>query len=165
MLNATVLALGVLPNRHDVHVVVQRLVALHRATGADVGVEGEDPMKKGGRLDDFEISVYVLSNLQIERAVALADRRRQRPLQADAVLQNRVDRLLGDAEAAVRPFYWCYIDLLPGDGHLGRLEDLLHGGGNLRADAVAGNQGHDGGLAADAAQGGGAGSCSSDEAI
>lgn len=97
----------------------------------------------------------LLANLQVQGSMTLADGRREGTLQADAVLEDGVNCLLRNAEPSVGPFYGRDVHLLPGDGHLGGVEDLLHGGGDLRADAVAGNQGHDGGLAADAAQGDG----------
>lgn len=84
VLNTRVLALGVLTNGDDVHVIVQRLVALEAAAGTYVGVK-----------------VEFLAQRQVQRAVTLADGRHEGTLQADLVRVNGVDGGLRDSELAI----------------------------------------------------------------
>lgn len=51
--------------------------------------------------------------------MALADGRRKGSLEADTVLENRVNCLLGNAEPTVGSLDGRDVHLFPGDGHLG----------------------------------------------
>lgn len=84
VLNTRVFALGVLTDGDDVHVIVQRLVALEAAAGTYVGVK-----------------VELLAQSQVQGAVTLADGRHEGTLQADLVRVNRVDGGLWDSKLAI----------------------------------------------------------------
>lgn len=94
VLDAGVLALGVLTDGDHVHIVVQRLVALETAAGTHVGVQ-----------------IELLAQGQIQRPMALADGRHQRTLQADLVRVHRVNGGLWDAELSVGSLLTCHAQM------------------------------------------------------
>lgn len=108
--DARVFAFGVLADGDDVDVVVERFVALQASARPDVGVQ-----------------VELLAQGQIQRAMALADGRHERALQADLVAVDRVDGGLWDAETSVGVPHGCHVHCLPLDGNFGNGEDFLHG--------------------------------------
>ena len=67
--------------------------------------------------------------------MALADRRRHRALEADPVLEHRVEVLARDHGVSARVDGRADVLLVPGDGHAGGFEDGPNGVGDLRADA------------------------------
>lgn len=132
VLEARVLALGVLTDDAQVHVLVARLVAGYVLDQADGGVD-----------------VELLSHGDVEALVARsADGRVQDALEAELVALQRGDRLAESvfgAAGAVNDAR--HLDLLPLDGDVVGLEDGLDRLGNLGADTVSGDEG-DGVLAA-----------------
>src|SRR6185312_5825360 len=123
VLDADVQPLGVLANEDDVEIAVAA-ARNDRVGGADVGVEIER-----------------LAERDVDRPVAFADRRLQRPLERKLGALDRIERAVGDRVAVPRHA-----------GHAGDLGvplDRRAGGGkdasrclrDRRTDAVAGNQG------------------------
>ena len=133
VLETRVLALCVLTDDAEVDVLVAGLVA-------------GDVLEK----DDRGVDVELLAKSDVEGAVAGAlDGGVQDTLETELVALQRGDglaeKLLGVDVAGVDTRD---IDLLPLDGHVVRLEDLLDRLGNLSTDTVTGDQG-DGVLAAE----------------
>lgn len=73
--------------------------------------------------------------------MSLADGCHQRPLQSNLVFVDGVYGSLRNAELAVGTSDRRDVHSLPHDRYIGGREYLLHGGGYLRSDPVAGNQG------------------------
>ena len=124
MLDARVQVLGVLAHDDQIDVLVARLNALHRASRAEVGIQVER-----------------LAQGHVDGAEALADRRRDRALERDARLADRVEHVLGQRRAVDRDLGFAGIDGTPFEPEPSRLE---HGRGRarkLRADAIARDQG------------------------
>lgn len=119
VLDARVLALGVLADQDGVDVVVGGLVAGDGAAGPQVGEEVEGAAQG-----------------QVERDVALADGRGERALEGDLVALDALNRRVRDGGLAVLEDRRD-IDRLPRDGRLGRGEDVLDGLRDLGADTVA----------------------------
>ena len=67
--------------------------------------------------------------------MALANRRRHGPLEADPVLQDRVQVLARDHRVGARVDGRADVLLVPGDGDAGGLEDGADSVGDLGADA------------------------------
>ena len=133
VLETRVLALGVLTDDAEINVLVACLVA------GDVLEE-----------DDRGVDVELLAKSDVERTVAGAlDGGVEDTLETELVALQRGDglaeELLGVDVAGVDTRN---IDLLPLDGHVVRLEDLLDRLGDLSTDTVTGDQG-DGVLAAE----------------
>lgn len=127
VLQARVLALGVLTDDAQVDVLVARLVAGDVLDQRDAGV-----------------NVQLLAHGHVEALVAgAADGRVQDALEAQLVALERGDALteglLGSQRALLDTGN---LDLLPLDGHVVGLEDGLDRLGNLSTDTIAGNQGH-----------------------
>lgn len=129
VLDARVLALGVLADQDRVDVVVGCLVALDGSAGADVGEEVEGAAER-----------------QVERDVALADGGCERAFERDQIPLDAGNGLVGDDRLAVLVEARGHVDRLPLDGHVGGRVDVLDRLRNLGANAVALNQG-DGELA------------------
>lgn len=128
VLEARVLALGVLADDAQVDVLVARLVA------GDVLDEG-----------DAGVDVELLAHGHVEALVAgPADGRVQDALEAQLVALERRHRLAEGVLGATGAHRVDArdLDLLPLDGHIVRLEDGLDRLGHLGADAVAGDQRH-----------------------
>lgn len=123
VLDAGVLALGVLTDEDGVDVVVGGLVSLDALAGTHVGEEVEGP-----------------SEGEVERDVTLADGRGERALEGDVVALDGVDGLVGDDGLAVLEGGGD-VDRLPLDGHVGGGVDVLDGLRDLRSNAVALDQG------------------------
>lgn len=126
VLEARVLALGVLTDDAQVDVLVAGLVA------GDVLDQG-----------DAGIDVQLLAHGHVEALVAgAADGRVQNSLEAELVALERghalAEGLLGSQGALLDTGH---LDLLPLDGHVVGLEDGLDGLGNLSTDTVSGDQG------------------------
>lgn len=119
VLDARVLALGVLADQDGVDVVVGGLVAGDGAAGPQVGEEVEGAAQG-----------------QVERDVALADGRGERALEGDLVALDALNRRVRDGRLAVLEDRRD-VDGLPRDGRLGRGEDVLDGLRDLGADTVA----------------------------
>ncbi len=118
--------LGVLPEDHHVDV----LGVLHRRRHAR-----EPPHRP-----QAHVQVHDLAQRDVEAADAAADRRRQRPLDADEVVEERLDRLLrepvaGGVERLLTREHLFPVDRLPVLGR-GGVEDELGGGPNVDACAV-----------------------------
>lgn len=120
VLDAGVLALGVLADEDGVDVVVGGLVSLDALAGTHVGEQVEGP-----------------SEGQVERDVALADGRGERALEGDIVALDGVDGLLGNDGLALGVEAGGDVDRLPLDGHVGGRVDVLDRLCDLRANAVA----------------------------
>lgn len=120
VLNARVLALGVLADQDRVDVVVGRLVAGNGPAGPDVGEEIEGAAER-----------------QVERDVALANGRRQRALERNQVPRDAGNGLVGDDRLAVLVEAGGHVDRLPLDGHVGGRVDVLDRLRNLGPNAVA----------------------------
>lgn len=118
VLDAGVLALGVLTDEHGVDIVVGGLVALDAAARAHVGEEVEGAAER-----------------QVERDVTLADGGGERALECDQVAGDAVDGLVGDDCLAVLDAGG-NVDGLPLDGHVGGAVDVLDGLCDFRTDAV-----------------------------
>lgn len=118
VLDARVLALGVLTDKHRVHIVVGGLVALDAAARAHVGEEVEGTAES-----------------QVERDVALADGGRERALERDKVAGDAVDGLVGDDRLAVLQA-GRDVDGLPLDGNVGGAVDVLDRLCDFRTDTV-----------------------------
>lgn len=132
VLEARVLALGVLTDDAQVDVLVAGLVAGDVLDQGDAGVD-----------------IQLLAHGHVEALVAgAADGRVQDALEAELVALERghalAEGLLGSQGALLDTGH---LDLLPLDGHVVGLEDGFDGLGNLSTDTVSGNQG-DGVLAA-----------------
>ena len=133
-LEAGVDVLGVLAEDHHVDllgVLHRRRHALEPAHGPQADVEVED-----------------LAQGDVERADAAADRRGERALDADEVLAEGVDRLVGQPVARLVERLLAGEHLLPRDrlAVLGRrrVEDQLGGGPDVDAGAVALDERDDG---------------------
>lgn len=107
----------VLPDRHQVDVVVPRLVPGDREARPHVGVQ-----------------LQLLAERQVERPVSLPDRRGHRTFQADPVLQDGIEILARDHTVGARVDRRADVLLVPGDGHARGVEDGLDGVGDFRAD-------------------------------
>lgn len=114
----TLLTFRVLPDRHQVHVVVSRLVPGDTEARPDVGVQLE-----------------LLPQRQVERPMPFPDRRRHGPLESDAVLEHAVEVLARHHRVGPRVDCLADVLLVPGDGDARGLEDGADGVGDLRADA------------------------------
>mmetsp|Transcript_10786 Transcript_10786/g.32062 ORF Transcript_10786/g.32062 Transcript_10786/m.32062 type:complete len:323 (+) Transcript_10786:437-1405(+) len=123
VLQTRVLSLGVLANGHQVDIVVSRLVARDRHARPHVGVQ-----------------IQLLAQGQIERPETLSNRGRHRALQADAVLLDRLEVLQRYHRVGAGVDRLANNLLVPSDRHAGGVEDLLHGLGDVRANAVAGEE-------------------------
>lgn len=125
VLEARVLALGVLADDAHVYVLVARLVAGDVLDQTDGGVD-----------------VELLAHGHVEALVAgAADGRVQDTLEAKLVAAQRSDAL-AEGVLSAPALDARHGDLLPLDGHVVRLEDGLNRLGHLGTDAVAGNQRH-----------------------
>lgn len=127
VLQARVLALGVLTDDAQVDVLVARLVAGDVLDQRDAGV-----------------NVQLLAHSHVEALVAgAADGRVQDALEAQLVALERGDAL---AEGLLGPQRALLdtgdLDLLPLDGHVVGLEDGLDRLGNLSTDTITGDQRH-----------------------
>src|SRR5690242_19157392 len=120
VLDARVLALGVLTDQDSVNVIVGGLVALNGPAGTDVGEEVEGAAER-----------------QVERDVTLADGRREWTLQGDVVLLDALNRLVGDDRLAVFVQAGCDVAGLPLDGHIRSRVDILDRLRDLGADTIA----------------------------
>ena len=112
-LDAGVDVLGVLPEDH--HVDVAGL--LHRARHPLEPADGAQA----------DVEVEELAQRHVQRADAAADRRRERPLDADEVLLEVLDRLVGEPVAGLLERLLAREDLVPRDLLLPAV-GLLHGG-------------------------------------
>lgn len=119
VLDAGVLALGVLADQDGVDVVVGGLEALDGPAGTDVGEEVEGTAER-----------------QVERDVALADGSREGTLEGNVVLGDARNGLVGDDRLAVGVQAGCDVDCLPLDGHVCGRVDVLDRLRNLGADAI-----------------------------
>ncbi len=124
MLDARVQVLGVLADDDQVDVLVARLDALHRPRGAQIGVQVER-----------------LAEGHVDRAKALADGSRDRPLEGDLRGSDRFEHVLGQRRAVFRDLRLAGVDTDPFEGQSGCLENGDRGVGQLGADAIAGDQG------------------------
>ena len=124
VLDAGVQVLGVLADDDQVDVVVARLDAAHRLRRPEVGVQAE-----------------CLAEPDVDAPEAAADRRRDRPLEADPGPPNRFEDALRERRAVALDRGLARFHGLPFESDPGRVEDA---GGRLRQlgpDAVAGDQG------------------------
>lgn len=119
VLDARVLALGVLADQDGVDVVVGGLVAGDGAAGPQVGEEVEGAAQG-----------------EVERDVALADWGGEGPLERDLVALDALNGRVRDRSLAVLED-GRDVDGLPRDGRLGRGEDVLDGLRDLGADTVS----------------------------
>lgn len=119
MLDARVLALGVLADQDGIDVVVGGLVTGDGPARADVGEEIEGAAEG-----------------QVEGDVPFANGRSQRALESHQVLGHAVDGLVGNDGLAVLVQARGDVDRLPLNGHLGGRVDVLDRLCNLGADAV-----------------------------
>jgi hypothetical protein len=120
VLDARVLALGVLADQNRIDIVVGGLEAGDGAAGADVGKQVEGAAER-----------------QVERDVALANGGGERALERNQVLGDARDGLVGDDRLAVGIEAGRDVDRLPLDGDVGGRVDVLDRLRNLGADAVA----------------------------
>ena len=125
VLDARVLALGVLTDQHRVDVLVRRLTALDRHARAHVGKEVERAAQR-----------------QVQRDVALADRRRQGSLEGDRVAAHRLDRFLRDDLLALVVDRGRHVRFFPLDRNVSGTVNLAHGTRHLRANTVTREQRH-----------------------
>ena len=125
VLDAGVQVLGVLADDDQVDVVVARLDALHASA-------------PGGR---WRTGSSAWRSATFTRAEAGADRRRDRPLDGDAVAADRLDHAVRERRALGGDGGLAGVLHVPVEADPGRLEDAPRGLGQLRADAVAGDQG------------------------
>ena len=86
VLDAGVEVLGVLADDHEVHVLVARLEALHRAGRAQVRVQAEH-----------------LAERDVDAAEARADGRRDRALEGDLVAPDRLEHVRPGAACRTGP--------------------------------------------------------------
>jgi hypothetical protein len=119
VLDAGVLALGVLTDQNGVDVVVGGLEALDRPAGTDVGEEVEGTAER-----------------QVEGNVTLADGGSEGTLEGDVVPVDALDGLVGDDRLAVGVQAGCDIAGLPLDGHVCGRVDVLDRLSDLRANTV-----------------------------
>src|SRR5438094_6467614 len=136
-LDAGVDVLGVLAEDHHVDL----LGALHRARYA-----GEVAHRT-----EADVEVEDLAEGHVERADAAADRRGERPLDADHELLEGVDRVLGEPVLEAVEGLLAGEDLHPGDAALAAVglldrgvEDGLAGAPDVGAGAIALDEGNDG---------------------
>ena len=124
VLDAGVEVLGVLAHDDQIDVVEAR---------ADAGIALDRP--------HLRVHVELLAERHVDGAEAAADGRRDRPLQRDAGLADRVEHLRRQRVAAV-PLHHVGAGLLhvPVELDAGRLEHTARRLGELRPGAVAGNQ-------------------------
>ena len=120
VLDAGVLALGVLTDQDGVDVVVGGLVAGDGSAGTDVGEEVECAAER-----------------QVERDVTLADGGRKRALEGNVVPVDALNGLVGDDRLAVGVQAGCDVAGLPLDGHVRGRVDVLDRLRNLGTDAIA----------------------------
>ncbi len=127
VLHARVEVLDVLAHDDEVHAlsVVARGHAGDLPRRADVGVGLEE-----------------LAQGDVGRLLAESHRGLQRALEGDAGAGDRIGRLLRHAGAVTAlEDLGAGLRLLPFDGHAGGLDDAARGQGDLRTDAVAGDEG------------------------
>lgn len=110
MLDARVLALGVLPDGHEVDPAIERVVTDERLARAHIGIEIELPESERVVNHNRRPSPISLAQRQIQRLVTFPYRRRQRPLQTDLVLVHRVDGALWDLRFALWPHHRRHVD-------------------------------------------------------
>lgn len=122
VLDARVLALGVLTDQNSVDVVVRGLEADDAPAGAHVGEEVEGTAES-----------------KVERDVALSNRRGKRALEGNEVALDARDGLVGDDGLSVLEAGGD-VHGLPLDGHVGGAVDVLDRLRNLGADTVSLNQ-------------------------
>ena len=115
----SLLTFRVLPDRHQVDVVVPSLVPGDGETRPHVGVQ-----------------LQLLAQRQVERAVSFTDGGGHRPFKADPVLEDRVEVLARDHGVGAGVDGRADVLLVPGDGHARGVEDGTDGVGDLRADAL-----------------------------
>ena len=120
VLDARVLALGVLTDQDGVDVVVGGLEALDGPAGTNVGEEVEGATEG-----------------QVQRDVTLADGGREGTLEGNVVPVDALDGLVGDDRLAVGVQARGDVARLPLDGHVGGLVDVLDRLRNLGANTVA----------------------------
>mmetsp|Transcript_4585 Transcript_4585/g.16054 ORF Transcript_4585/g.16054 Transcript_4585/m.16054 type:complete len:283 (+) Transcript_4585:1653-2501(+) len=129
VLKARVLALRVLSNRHQVDVVVFRFVARDAHTRPDVRVQTE-----------------LLPQGEVKAPVPFSNWRGHWTLQTHAVLQQRVQRRPRHHTVCLRiDVLGREVVLLPLQGHARGLENQAHALRDLGPDAVARQEGRDGG--------------------
>jgi hypothetical protein len=125
VLDPCVEILGRLAHDHDVDVLVARADARVALAGPDLAIE-----------------VEALAEGDVDRAEPSADRGRDRPLQRDPALANRVENVVGKRVAAVLLHHVAAGQLdVPGELDSGRLEHAARGLGQLGTGAVAGDEG------------------------
>ena len=125
VLDAGVEVLGVLADEHEVDVLEARAhagIALARA--------------------HLRVQVERLAQADVDRAEAAADRRRDRPLERDARLADRVEDVVGQRVAVVLVHHvGAGVPDVPVELDAGRLEHAASRLGELGAGAVAGDEG------------------------
>ncbi len=124
VLDARVEVLRVLADDDEVDVLVARADARVRLARAQARVQLE-----------------LVPERDVDRAEAGADRRRDRPLQRDAVLLHRGERLLGERRSRLLHHVDAGLADVPLEVDAGRLEDAARRLGELRPGPVAGNEG------------------------
>ena len=125
VLDPRVEVLGRLAHDHDVHVLVARADARVALAGTHLAVE-----------------VETLAERDVDRAEASADRRRDRALERDAALADRVEDVVGKRVAAVLFHHVAAGQLdVPVELDSGRLEHAAGRLGQLGTGAVAGDEG------------------------
>ena len=118
MLESSILSLGILPDHNNIDILVAR---------------GEPLEVKA--VHQRSVEIELLPQHHVQRAHASADRRLEPALEAHLVLLNRLDQLRRH-----RLHVAVDVVLLEVDRRVHSLHHLLHGAGDERADAVAGDQ-------------------------
>lgn len=106
MFNSRVFALSVLSNQDSVDIFVRGLVTLDRSAWSNVGVKVEGSSKG-----------------QVQRDVSLSDGSRERTLECDGVLADRLNSGIRDSSLAILENRRD-VALFPFDGNLGGTEDV-----------------------------------------
>ena len=135
MLDAGVQVLGVLADDHEVDVLVAGLEALDGASGPEVRVQAER-----------------LAQRDVDAPEALADRRRDRPLEGDLVAPDRLEDVFRERRPVLGHDGLAGVDDLPFERDARGVEDAAGRLRQLRADAVAGDEGDSVGHARDCSE-------------
>ena len=123
MLDAGVKVLGILAHDHEVDIFEPR---------GDAG--------KALRRTDIRIQVQLAAQVNIDRAIALADLRFERTFERDARLPQRFEQLIRRRRAIALDACCARKLMLPVDFHAGRIDHGDRGADDLGTDAIAGNQ-------------------------
>ena len=120
---------------------VQILRVLADDDDVDVLVAGAHPGIRLARAQ-ARVQLELVAESDVDGAEAGPDRRRDRPLQRDAVLLDRVERLVGERRPGLLHHVDAGLAHVPVELDSGRLEDASRRLGELGAGPVPGDEGH-----------------------